>query len=142
MTKSRSIAESRIFVLNQNREASENCGRRQQHLRQVNYMSAVTSHETRQNKRPITAEQRLAELKKALQRRLNRKPTLIEKASLDRCAALMVRAECATYDSKVSAEDLVRLHNCARRAEADFERLANVPNKRTPTLAEALRRGR
>jgi hypothetical protein len=90
---------------------------------------------------PISAESRLNELKKALQRQLKRKPTLIEKAALNNCALLMLRSEIAARDGKATSEDIVRLANVARRAQQDFARIAAVPTKRTLTLAQVLRDG-
>jgi hypothetical protein len=103
--------------------------------------STAISKSSASQKAPISAESRLQELKKALQRQLKRKPTLIEKAALDRCALLMLRSEIAARDGKATSEDIVRLANCARRAQQDFERLAAVPTKRNLTLAQVLRDG-
>jgi hypothetical protein len=67
------------------------------------------------------AQARLDELKRALQRQLRRKPNLIEKALLDRCALVMQRAEMAAYDPKATSNDVVRLRADMRpchRAEA------------------------
>jgi hypothetical protein len=105
-------------------------------------LQTTTDHAaTKPANRPLSAEDRLKTLKKALQKQLKRKPTAIEKAALDHCALLMLRSEVAARDGKASSEDIVRLANCARRAQQDFARLAAVPTKRTPTLGEVLRRG-
>jgi hypothetical protein len=86
-----------------------------------------------------TALQRLDELRRGLQRLLRRKPSLIEKALMDRCALLMMRAEHAAGDPKCDSNDVVRLDNAARRARADFESYAGINSAHKPaptTLAE------
>lgn len=72
------------------------------------------------------SEHRLAELKRALQRQLKRKPKVYEKAALDRAALMTLRAETAALDPKATSEDVVRLDNAARRARQDFERIACI----------------
>lgn len=79
---------------------------------------------------PKSAMARLAELKNGLQRLLRRKPTTFEKAALDRCALLALRAEMAMLDPNADSNSIVRLSNVARRAQADFERIANITPKR------------
>jgi hypothetical protein len=81
----------------------------------------------------------MAELKRAFQRQLRRKPTEFERTLLDRAALMTTRAEIAAYDPNTSSEDLVRLDNVARRARADFERVCAVPKRKTLTLGEVLR---
>jgi hypothetical protein len=75
------------------------------------------------------AKERLAELRRALQRQLRRKGTAIELAALDRAALMTLRAEMAALDPKASSNDIVRLDNAARRARADFERVARIQPK-------------
>ena len=76
--------------------------------------------------------ERLGEFRRALQRLLKRKPTLFEAALMDRCALLMVRSEMAQFDAKAKSDDVVRLDNAARRARADFERVAGIDVARKP----------
>jgi hypothetical protein len=86
-----------------------------------------------------SAEARLVELKRALQRQLKRRPTAYEKAALDRAALMTVRAEIAAYDPNASSEDVVRLDNAARRARNDFERIAlphTSPESPRPLLSQ------
>jgi hypothetical protein len=87
-----------------------------------------------------TAMQRLDELKRALQRSLHRKPTLFEKCALDCAALAAMRAEFAAGDPQSKSDDIVRLFNVARRALADFERVAGIDvarkPKRKPTMAD------
>jgi hypothetical protein len=92
------------------------------------------------------AEQRLREIKRSLQRQARRKLNAYEQAALDRAAIMTLRAEIAAFDVKATSNDLVRLDNAARRARADFERIARVvppaPPEHTPlTLGEVLARG-
>jgi hypothetical protein len=75
--------------------------------------------------------ERLGQLKRALQRQLNRKPTDYEKAMLDQTARMMLKAEMVVFDPKVSANDCVRIDGAARRARQDFARL--VASKRSDT---------
>jgi hypothetical protein len=67
---------------------------------------------------------RLDQLKRALQKRLNRKPTTFEKAALDNAALLALRSEIASRDPASDSSAVVRLANCARRALRDFEAAA------------------
>lgn len=87
------------------------------------------------------AQQRLADLRRSLQRQLRRKPTRLEKQALDQCALLTLRAEIAAADPKASSNDIVRLSNIARRARADWDRIANPPKTNGATLGDILRQG-
>jgi RNA polymerase-interacting CarD/CdnL/TRCF family regulator len=88
--------------------------------------SIETSQTTQSSEPQNRALTRLAELKRALQRQLKRKPTLYEKQLLDRAAAMMLRAEIAAFDGKADSNTIVRLDNAARRARQDFERICGV----------------
>ena len=68
-------------------------------------------------------ERRIAELKRAYQRVLRRKPTMIERTAMERAGRLTARAEAAAVDPAVTIDDLVRLDNAAARARA---RLADL----------------
>jgi hypothetical protein len=46
----------------------------------------------------------------------------------------------ACRDPNADANTIVRLANVARRAQLDFEEIAALPKRRTPTLGEVLRR--
>ena len=81
---------------------------------------------------------RLEELKRGLQRQLRRKPSLIEKAQLDRTALLLLRSEMALRDPHSDANTIVRLSNAARRAMADFERLLSPLHKQLGPSYEEL----
>lgn len=89
----------------------------------------------------LTYMQRLIQLQRALQRKLRRRPTDFEKATLDKAALLMLRAEAAARDPSCDANTIVRLHNASRRALSDFERVCRPPraDDQTPTLAQVLR---
>ena len=93
-------------------------------------MSSQTVVETTPNQPSrqsvFSAEARLAELKRALQRLVRRKLKAYELAARDHAALLALRSEIAARDGKSSSEDIVRLANCARRALGDFERIARV----------------
>jgi hypothetical protein len=69
---------------------------------------------------------RLAQLQRGLQRRLRRKPTVFEKAMLDRCALALLRNEMVSLNGKATANDLVRLSRASGRALADFERACGL----------------
>jgi hypothetical protein len=65
---------------------------------------------------PIEAQaRRVEELRRAFQRSLNRRPTLIEKAAMLRAAALVARAEAAALDPTMPVAELTKLVNLARR---------------------------
>jgi hypothetical protein len=67
---------------------------------------------------PIEAQaRRVEELRRAFQRSLNRRPTLIEKAAMLRAAALVARAEAAVMDPTMPVAELTKLVNLARRAQ-------------------------
>jgi hypothetical protein len=67
---------------------------------------------------PIEAQaRRVEELRRAFQRSLNRRPTLIEKAAMLRAAALVARAEAAALDPTMPVAELTKLVNLARRAQ-------------------------
>jgi hypothetical protein len=83
---------------------------------------AIDVAQNQPRNRVKTAEQRLAELQRALQRT----------AALERCALLMLRAEIAARDPECDSNDVVRLDNCARRARADFERVTGIDTARKP----------
>jgi hypothetical protein len=66
---------------------------------------------------PIEAQaRRVEELRRAFQRSLNRRPTLIEKAAMLRAAALVARAEAAALDPTMPVAELTKLVNIADRA--------------------------
>jgi hypothetical protein len=73
-----------------------------------------------------TAQQRLAEIRLALQRQLRRKGTAIEVTAMDHAALMMLRAEMAMLDPNADSNDIVRLSNASRRATANFERVAGI----------------
>ena len=99
-------------------------------------MSALPSANDRPKR---TANERLDELRRGLQRLLRRKPTMVERALLDRAALMTLRAEMAAFDPASKSDDLCRLDNVARRARHDFERVAGVdPTRKTkkPSMAD------
>jgi hypothetical protein len=68
---------------------------------------------------------RVMALKRAYQRELAHKPTLIQKTLIDRAAVLTAKAEAAALDPAVTPNDLVRLDNKAEQARAEmFESFA------------------
>jgi hypothetical protein len=83
---------------------------------------------------------RLAQLKRALQKRLKRKPTTYERTLLDNAALLALRAETAVSDPHVHGDTIVRLNNAARRARNDFENICGLDapkrKQQRPTLRE------
>src|SRR5437016_3922535 len=103
-------------------------------------MSAVQSANAASNGRPRkTPNERLDELRRGLQRQLKRKPSMIERALMDRAALCWMRAEMAAFDPNAKSDDVVRLDNIARRARADFERVAGIDStrkKRKPSMAD------
>jgi hypothetical protein len=99
----------------------------------------VASSVTNSSTRKLTAEDRLKQLQKSLQRQLKRRPTTRERAALDRCAWLQLRSEMACRDVNADANTIVRLANVARRALQDFEEVCALPKRRNLTMGEVLR---
>jgi hypothetical protein len=84
---------------------------------------------------PVTSAghaQRVAALKRAFQRQLGRRPTMIERTSMERAARLVARAEAATVDPNVAVEHVISLTNLARRAEVAVYDLIGWPERRPP----------
>ena len=63
---------------------------------------------------------RMLALKRAYQRELAHKPTLIQKTLIDRAAVLTAKAEAAALDPTTTANDVVRLDHAAARARAEM----------------------
>jgi hypothetical protein len=79
--------------------------------------TAAMSRPRRRPRLPIDAQaRRVEELRRAFQRTLNRRPTLIEKAAMLRAAALVARAEAAALDPNMDVGELTKLVNIADRA--------------------------
>jgi hypothetical protein len=80
---------------------------------------------------------RLAQLKRALQKRLHRKPSEYERTMLEHAALLQLRSEIAARNPSTPSNDIVRLAGCARRAMSDFESLCRPEPAPLPSsLAE------
>jgi hypothetical protein len=77
---------------------------------------------------------RVEELRRAFQRLLNRRPTLIEKAAMLRAAALVARAEALALDPRADVNELVKLNNLAGRAL----RLLGLKTEPPPAKARGL----
>ncbi len=77
---------------------------------------------------------RVLALKRAFQRELKAKPTLLQRTLMDRAAVLTSRAEAAALDPGTSENDVVRLDGAAARARAAmFAALPRrEPKKETP----------
>lgn len=82
-------------------------------------------------------QRRVAALRRAYQRLLGRKPTVLERALIDRVS----RAEAVTLDLTTSTADFYRADSIARKARAEFDRIIakrdNAPAL-GPSLAEYL----
>jgi hypothetical protein len=88
--------------------------------------------------------QRESELRRAYQRELNHKPTVVQRTLIRTAAVMQARFEAALLDPSTTANDLVRLSGEARRSRIDM--LAAFSNGRKPeqhalTLGELLRYG-
>jgi len=75
-------------------------------------------------------------LKRAYQRELAHKPTLIQKTLIDRAATLTALAERAALDPATTANDLVRLDNKAERARAEMFASFGGRKQPIPSLEE------
>jgi hypothetical protein len=83
-----------------------------------NSSAQVTSmYRRRQRPRLPTEAQarRVEELRRAFQRLLGRRPTLIEKAAMLRSAGLVARAEALALDPNADVNEVVKLNNLAAR---------------------------
>jgi hypothetical protein len=84
-------------------------------------MSLPTVLESRDQVAVMSAQgRRTLALRRAYQRALAHKPTMIQKSLIDRAAVLTALAERAALDPTVTANDLVRLDNKAERARAEM----------------------
>jgi hypothetical protein len=73
---------------------------------------------------------RVAVLRRAYQRQLNRRPTTLERAAMERAARLVAKAEAVAIDAAVTVDDVVRITNLARRAEVSLYALIGSPARR------------
>lgn len=120
-------------------------------------MSAGTAEQPRRMSRsrrrvrlPTDAhERRIEQLRRAYQRALGRKATLIEKAAMLRAALLTARAEAAALDATATLDDVVRLDRAAAAARArlsdlvgGFKRHKPVAVSSGPSLPDLMARHR
>jgi len=84
---------------------------------------------------------RMAELMRAYQRQLGRRPTTIQRTLRDRAAHLTAIAEFAARDPRVSLDDVVRLDHSAARARAEFAAAITRTTEEMPFLAALLTGG-
>jgi hypothetical protein len=82
------------------------------------------------------AQARVLALKRAFQRELGRKPTLLQRTLIDRAAVLTAKAEVAALDPTISANDCVRLDGAAARARAAMFKAIATRDPSGPTLQE------
>src|SRR5438874_652192 len=76
---------------------------------------------------------RVEQLRRAFQRVLRRRPTLVEKASMLRAAALVARAEALALDPNANVADVVKLNNLASRTLRVLGiRIEAAPKKAAP----------
>jgi hypothetical protein len=78
---------------------------------------------------------RVEELRRAFQRLLNRRPTLIEKAAMLRSAALVARAEALALDPSADVNEVVKLNNLAARALRALGIKTERPEKPPPRFS-------
>ena len=77
---------------------------------------AATTRPWRRPRLPTEPQQRrVEELRRAFQRMLKRRPTLVEKADILRAAALVARAEAAALDPNADIHQVIRINNLANR---------------------------
>lgn len=88
-------------------------------------------------------DNRVQQLRKAYQRRLAKKPTIIESGTMAMTAKLVARAELAVDDPHIGINDLVRIRRVAREAEQALEAMfakieAEADSESSLSLAELL----
>src|SRR5262249_54709168 len=77
---------------------------------------------------PIAApDRRIAELRRAFQRALRRRPTMLERTAIERAARLTWRGGAGAVDVNPTPDGVVRLDNAATRARSRLEALTGVP---------------
>ena len=87
-----------------------------EHVENTSIQAAAMSRPRRRRRLPSAGqERRVEELRRAFQRKLNRRPTLIEKAAMLRAAALVARAEALALDPNADVGEVVKLNNLANR---------------------------
>ena len=69
---------------------------------------------------PPSIDARVLVLRRAYQRSLSRKPTVLQRALIDAAATMQAKFEAASNDPGITANDLVRLSGEARRARTDM----------------------
>jgi hypothetical protein len=100
-----------------------------EHVENLSVQAATMSRPRQRPRLPTDAQaRRVEELRRAFQRSLNRRPTLIEKAAMLRAAALVARAEALALDPNADVNQVVKLNNLAGRALRSLtgERRAHV----------------
>jgi hypothetical protein len=77
---------------------------------------AATTRPWRRPRLPTEPQKRrVEELRRAFQRAIKRKPTLVERADILRAAALVARAEAAALDPNADIHQVIRINNLANR---------------------------
>jgi hypothetical protein len=95
----------------------------------------ATSRPRRRPRLPIEAQaRRVEQLRRSFQRVLRRRPTLIEKASMLRAAALVARAEALALDPHSDPNVVVKVNNLASRIlrVLNIRLVESAPRKTTP----------
>ena len=89
---------------------------------------------------PASSDQgrRARQLRRAFQRLLKRRPTTIERVTMDRCALLVARAEKAAADPNATHDDVVRLDGAAVRAQRRMVALFEAKRRPAAPLLEQL----
>jgi hypothetical protein len=114
-------------------------------LENVAIQTPAMSRPRRRPRLPTDAQaRRVEQLRRAFQRILNRRPTLIEKAAMLRAAALVARAEALALDANADVLDVVRLNNLASRTLRVLGiRIEAAPKKTAAAaLAQSMRQAR
>src|SRR6516162_2390118 len=82
---------------------------------------------------------RVEELRRAFQKNLKRKLTVLERAAMERAMRLTVRAEQAALDQSVPVDLVTRIDNSAQRAQRRlFDMIGAKRQPSAPSLAEYL----
>jgi hypothetical protein len=112
-------------------------------LENASVQAPAMSRPRRRPRLPIDAQaRRVEELRRAFQRMLNRRPTLIEKAAMLRAAALVARAEALALDPNADVTELVKVNNLAGRTLRSLGIRIAPPVSRTAARVAELREAR
>jgi hypothetical protein len=111
-----------------------------EHVENASVQVLPMSRRRQRPRLPTDAQaRRVEELRRAFQRLLGRRPTLIEKAAMLRSAALVARAEALALDPSADVNEVVKLNNLAARTLRALGIKTERPEKPPPPRFSPMR---